>query len=406
MMALEVPAADRTRPTSDPPLKRVSVLVYTETVFGREVHAGIQNYRHETERTESWLLLERLLHEEEPARRIEQERPDGVIAQAFDAELAKQIDATDVPWVNIGDRLPDVRAPLITTNDELVGRMAAEHLVQRGVRHFGFVSNGWVYAGLRYEAFSEYLRERDYTAEHIESEPIASWWQGPPEEVQRELDRVSDWLKALPKPAGLFCANDYYAKAINSLCTQQGIDVPQQLLILGCDNDELMCGSMRPPLSSIQLNAERIGYEAAAALGRLMAGDGSVPYVTTVEPIGLVPRMSTELVAVEDELVRNALLFIEAHACAGINVDDVAKNAGISRRLLELRFSKALRQSPAYEIRRRRIERAMELLRDTDWKIAQIAEEAGFNNPGQFATTFRKWTGSAPMAYRKQFSRP
>ncbi len=401
MNASEVPKPEHVEHSPRPPLKRVSVLVYTETVFGREVHAGIQDYRHEISRQQNWHLIERLLVEVKPEQRVRIDRPDGIIAQVFDVDLARRIDEVGIPWVNIGDRIPELEVPLITTNDHEVGRAAAEYLAQSGVRQFGFVSNGWAYAKLRYEAFSAYMQGLGLVCEYIEAEPIASW-NATPEQMEHANERVSGWLVSQPKPLGVFCCNDYFARAVNDLCARAGLDVPQQVMILGVDNDDLMCGSMQPSMSSIQLNAEHIGYRAAATLDRLMKGENSLPMVDAVDPIGIVPRMSTELVAIDDEIVRNALLFIQENACAPINVDDVAKRVGISRRLLELRFNKALNKSPAHEIRRQRLERAMELLRDTDWPVGRIAKVAGFNSPGRFATAFRKKVGITPLAYRKQ----
>ncbi len=376
-------------------------MVYRESMYGREAVAGIRAYCQEIKRDDPWFLLTRRTFDDLPLQQIANDHPDGVIAQIFSNEIAEQINATGIPWVNIGDSLDLPHPPLSTSNNPMVGQIAAEHLLNLGVCHFGFVCNSQRYSKQRHAGFVQRLEEEGYECSRFDFSKIISWNESP-ELLEQITENAAEWLEALPKPVGVFCSNDDYAQAINDVCARHGLSVPQQVLILGVDNDDLMCEATHPTLSSIQLNAEQIGYQAAAVLDRMMAGDKGVPRVTTVDPVGLVPRMSTELIAVEDEIVRRALIFIQENACGAINVDHVAADAGISRRLLELRFSKALRHSPAHEIRRRRIERAMELLRDTDWPIARIAEAAGFNSPGRFATAFRNWNGTPPLAYRKQ----
>ncbi len=392
------PLHDRRDAHGEKRISRVVVFVSMATVFGRELVAGLRSFANELPNGDHWFTLVRS-GVNNYGEQIELDQPDGVIAQVFREEHAAIIDATGVKWVNVGGDLPNHDCPWVVTDDTRIGQLAGEELIHRGLQHYLFLGNGLSFSGERERAFTQTLAARGYAAEHLEFE---QYLLATSRELSEAMDLAVERLTSLPKPLGVFCCNDAFASFMLEVCYRAGLRVPEDVALIGVDNDELLCDSVYPTLSSIQPDAERIGYEAGAALCGLLNGDAGVPRKAVVPPIGVIPRMSTDLLATTDEAVTKAMKYIQQNACEGINVDDVAQNAAISRRLLEIKFKQVLKQTPAHEIRRVRIERAMELLRSTDWAISRVAQTAGFGNPGRFATTFREWVGESPKAFRER----
>lgn len=381
-----------------PQITRVVVFVSMATVFGRELVAGLRAFANELPAGNHWFTLVRS-NVDDYAEQIALDQPDGVVVQVFNDQDAEKLDASGVKWVNVGGALPQRDAPWLVTDDAKVGRLAAQELIQRGLQHYMFLGNGLSFSDIREQSFREALAERSYTAEHMEFEQFLLTTS---RELSEAMDQAVDKLRSLSLPMGVFCCNDAFASFMLEVCYRAGVRVPEDVALIGVDNDELLCDSVYPTLSSIQPDAERIGYAAGEALHGMLNGKDDVPRKTVVPPIGVIPRMSTDLLATTDEAVTRAMKFIQLNAANGISVDDVAQNVAISRRLLEIKFKQVLKQTPAHEIRRVRIERAMELLRSTDWAIARVADAAGFGNPGRFATTFREWVGESPKAFRER----
>ena len=213
---------------------------------------------------------------------------------------------------------------------------------------------------------------------------------------------MARWLQSLPKPLGLMACNDDRARQVAEACKLADVSVPGQLGIIGADNDEVVCGLSDPPLSSIAVNFDRAGYEAAGTLDSLMAGRVPVPGRILARATHVVVRRSTDFVAVEDDAVAKALRFIRA-AIRGqeLNVGVVARNAGVSRRLLETRFRRELGYSVLDEIRRVRTDKIAQLLVETLMPVREIAEALGFADIRHFARYFRSAKGMSPLAYRK-----
>ena len=219
---------------------------------------------------------------------------------------------------------------------------------------------------------------------------------------EHEQPVLADWLVALPKPVGVMACNDDRGREVLEACRVAGLRVPEEVAVVGVDNDELLCELADPPLSSVVLNAEAGGYRAAALLDQMMRGRNRKPQRLLVEPMHVVARRSTDIVALDDPEVAAAVHFIQDHATEPIGVSDIVEEVMISRRALELRFQRAIGRTPHAEIRRVRLERATRLLVETDLPITRVAEVSGFGQASYLSQVFSQAFGSTPARYRRR----
>jgi LacI family transcriptional regulator len=219
--------------------------------------------------------------------------------------------------------------------------------------------------------------------------------------MQREGELVW-WLQSLPKPVGLMACNDLRAHQVLMACDENDLAVPEEVAVIGVDNDEAICGLSRPPLSSIDQNAEEVGYQAAALLDRLMQGGAPPQEKLIVEPSSVVARQSTDVVAVADADVAAALHHIREHACDGLSVNELLASVAMSRRTLERRFASLLGRSPKDEIARVQVGHVKRLLTMTDYPLAKIAQLTGFGYVESMCVLFKNMVGQTPGQYRRQ----
>jgi LacI family transcriptional regulator len=217
-------------------------------------------------------------------------------------------------------------------------------------------------------------------------------------DVQHEL---TVWLESLEKPLGLMAANDARARHVLEACRAIGLRVPEDVAVLGVDNDEVICELTDPPLSSIEHGAANLGYQAAALLDRLMAGKKAKKLKTLIAPKEVVTRRSTDILAIEDHEVATAMAFIHRNRCTPIRISDVVEAVQVSRSTLETRFKAVTGRTMHGEIQRLQIDRARSMLATTDLPIKQISALAGFANVHYMTTIFRQSTGWTPAEYRK-----
>jgi LacI family transcriptional regulator len=215
---------------------------------------------------------------------------------------------------------------------------------------------------------------------------------------QREL---AAWVRSLPKPAGVFCCYDIRGRQILEACRSINLRVPDDVAVIGVDNDQVLCELAEPPLSSVIPDTRRTGYLAAQLLEKLMSGRAVQPTMNLVEPLGIATRQSTDVLAIEDQEVSAAVQFIRNHACEGITVDRVLDAVPISRRMLERRFKRIVGRTPHDEIVRVQVERARQMLRGTDLPLKTIAERIGLRHGEYLSVLFKRATGIAPGAYRR-----
>ena len=377
--------------------RRVAVLVDTSTTWGREVIAGIHRY---SRGKHGWQLFV------EP-RGVEQRRwlppgwkGDGVIARVGFSDLAKRLRALKLPVVNVsGIALARVDFPRVVSDQVAAAGMAAGHLMDRGFKHFAYFSLlGLEYVAEHQQAFVDSLRLEGHGCEVYAVQPQL----GAEPDWNLDMKRLGKWLSGLPKPLAVFTWNSSSARELIYACMHAGLAVPEEVAVLSGSDDDLFCEVTPVPISAVQLGCEQIGYRAAEELDEMMNIPGHVPAGDVlIPPQGVVDRRSTDTLAVEDPAMVKALRFIRENPARVMQVDDVARHAGLCRRALELRFQQLLGRSPASEIRRVRMDRAIELLQRTTLSVATVAERSGFSSPEYMASVFRAHLGTTPLHYRK-----
>ena len=217
---------------------------------------------------------------------------------------------------------------------------------------------------------------------------------------KQDQTQLVEWLRSLPKPVGIFATNDLRGQHVLDACGRDNVAVPEQAAVIGVDNDELLCGLCNPPLSSVIPNPERIGYEAASWLDRLMQGETTAVMEVEVPPKGVAVRQSSDVFAVSDPTVAAALRFIRERACYGVTVQEVLGHLAVSRSWLERSFRKLLNRSPQAEIRNVQLKRCKELLRTTTLSLEKIAQLTGFEHPEYMNVVFKREVGETPGRFR------
>jgi len=312
----------------------------------------------------------------------------GLLGHFSEKVLLEHVRRARVPAVDISPAQPHVRLPRVSTDDLAVGRLAAAHLLSLGLSQFAFFGTSDHYSRLREEGFKQALAAAGLPCHVLHNGAGAA-------------DALEQWLRRLPKPLGVLASTDGRALDILAACRKLGLPVPASVAVLGVDNDEVFCELANPTLSSIALSTQRIGYEAARLLDRLMAGGAPETPALLVPPAGVVARRSTDLPLIFDADVAAAVRYISLHVRDHLQVADVLREVPVSRRSLEQRFRKALGRTPAAEIRRAQIEVAKQMLSETDESMARVAKAAGFSNAKQFGASFHHETGEAPRQYRR-----
>jgi LacI family transcriptional regulator len=374
----------------------VALIVETSVIYGRQILMGICRY---LRAHGSWsaFLDERELRTPPPAW-LSHWRGDGVICRSTNAEWARVFRRRKLPVVDLNDLYLDLGLPRIGSDMHAIGRLGAEHLRERGFRHLAF-------CGFSGEAWSEQRRDGFAAALRDLPEPVGVYespWAGLRKHPwQEERNRIARWLRALPRPLAIMACNDVRGQHVLDACKHLGARVPDEIAVVGVDNAQTFCELCDPPLSSVMPNAERIGFEAAQLLDRLMAGAKAPAENLLIEPLEVVTRQSSDVFAVEDPLVSRAARFIRDHACRGIKVSDVLSEVNCSRSVLERRFREQIGRSPQAAIREVQLRRIRQLLAETDWKLPRIAEAAGIDNPEYLSVVFKRETGRTPNQFRQ-----
>ena len=356
----------------------------------------------------SWqvLHLERGVAESLPVF-IQTWKGDGVLCRLENDETASAVESLDLPTVDLRGvyRLPG--SAVFDTDPTSVAKMAAEHLWERGYRNFAFCGFRRIgFSEQRSEAFASFLAERDINpAIHVSSSRGGKMRaNAPAEEIYGEvhMQRLVPWLKSLPKPVGVLACNDVRGRQVINACELAGLKVPDDVAIVGVDNDEVLCELSNPPLSSVVPDTYRLGFQGAEMLDGLMNGRAQPPEATVlIPPINVHTRLSTDFLAIDDPELVAALRYIRNSACTGINVDDVVRHCKISRSTLERRFIKYLGIGPKEQLMRVRFERVKSLLRETDHDLLQIAQLTGFRTKAHLITAFQNYAGTTPGQYRQ-----
>jgi LacI family transcriptional regulator len=383
-------------------IPKVVLLIESSRESGRALLRGIASYAYHRG---PWSFYWEPGGFEKTRRRPGALEADGVIARDVDMAPREQGLVRRLPGVVIGHRHTEVpgKANVVTDSAAIAG-MAAEHLMGCGFRHFGFCGyRNASWSAARRDVFAAKIRRAGFEVRIHEVHEVRPDRIAQPEKKTRES--IVRWLRAAPRPIGLMACNDDLGKEIVEACRQAGLRVPDDAAVIGADNDEVVCGLSNPPLSSVAINFERAGYEAAGVLDHLMRGASHVPERIIVRASHVVPRQSTDILAVEDAGLAKALRFIRDHARSGATVEATARAAGLSRRVLEKRFREYLKHSALEEIRRVRTDQIARMLVETELPVSQIAETLGFEDMRHVARYFRAGKGLSPLAYRKTHGR-
>jgi LacI family transcriptional regulator len=324
---------------------------------------------------------------------------DGILTVLdYQADLVRFIRAATVPVVDLSLNRQDVPLPRVVGDNRLIGQMAAEHFLERGFRHFAWHANHTQPAAeARYAGFAETLEEEVLVCERWIWEP---GHRRPGDLWLAKCRWLTQKLQAMPKPGAVFAFRDADAANVLDACRATGLAVPEDVAILGVDNNDLICETQSVPLSSVHHDLERLGYDGAALLDRLMEGAMAPREPILIPPRGIVTRRSSEGLAVRHEPCRRAVKLLQQHFSRNIGVEDAVRASGLSRRGLEKAFRDHVGRSVGEELGRIRLAKVKELLLRTAMPVADIAAATGFHTPQYLNNVFRKATGLTPRKYR------
>ncbi|ACB75598.1 transcriptional regulator, AraC family [Opitutus terrae PB90-1] len=324
----------------------------------------------------------------------------GVISRHTTPALARVCAEQKLPLVDLNDCPPLDGVAKIRPDNLALGHLGAEHFLERGYRYFGFsgfADQGW--SGERRDGFVEALALAGHSCDVQDVAypgDLTPFWDA------RQIATLSPWLKRIPKPCAIMACNDMRALQVISAAQTAGFLVPEEVAVLGTNNDTIRCELAYPPLSSVATNAFQSGYQAAEHLAALMAGETAELLDRRIEPLGVVTRQSTDILAMGDRNVAAAVSYIREHACHGICVEQVLKQAFASRSQLEKKFRRYIGRSPQAEIRRVQVAKIRQLLFETNFPLKKIAELAGFEHVEYMCVVFKRLTGDSPGNYRKK----
>ena len=385
-----------------PKIRKVILLITPSREFTRGLLRGIAKYS----RIQGLWAFYRPLDYREPKGKerllplMKTWDPDGILMR--EPHKIEEIIAMGVPAISC----PYTRAKIpgianIMTDHISVGKMGAEHLLKRGFQRFAYCGfDDWWWSRKRGESYDKTVAGAGYST-YFYKQPKAktkrTW--------DKELPIIADWLLTLPKPIGLMACNDDRGEWVIEACKIAGLSVPDEIAIIGVDNDQLICDLCNPPLSSIVLNVEKAGYEAAALLDKMMAGEKIDNSEIHIQPTHVAVRQSTDSLAIDDSDVVAAIRFIRQHSKDVIQVNDVVNVVTLSRRVLEKRFRSILGHSIHDEIRRVRVEQIIQMLAETEMSISEIAQVLGFPDVAHVSRYFSKEKGMSPLTYCKKYLR-
>jgi LacI family transcriptional regulator len=375
--------------------RRVALLIEASNAYARGLLEGIAAYvRHH----QSWsIYLPEQRRGDAPPPSFSRWHGDGLIARIETAVLAEAVRRLGLPTIDVSAAREIPAIPWVETDDELIARLAIDHFLERGYRHLAYCGDPrFNWSKWRCEHFRRLADEAGATCQlYGAGGPLPVSWQA-------EHAKLVRWVTTLPRPVGILACYDIKAQQLLDACRDAGAAVPEEVAVLGVDNDPVLCELSDPPLSSVIPDARRTGYLAAELLDRWMAGERVPAEAHRISPRGIQTRQSTDVLAIDDEAIAAVVRLIRQHACEGISVADLLREVPLSRRVLESRFMRYMGRSPHAEILRVKLSRAKQLLLETDLSVAAIAGLAGFEHPEYLSVAFKRETGFRPHAFRRQ----
>jgi LacI family transcriptional regulator len=378
-------------PTGRP---HVALLIETSLASGRDILRGIARYVREHT---PWSLYHEAhgLTEAVPSW-LNRWRGDGIIARIQTPAMAEAIAGTGIPAIDVLGVIPDLPLPLVHVDNHAIARVAAEHLLERGLRHFGFFGiEGENWSVERWASFKAAVAPAEASKYELSREATG---RRPWERVENHLAR---WVGSLPKPVGILVCSDQRGPQLLEACRRAGVAVPDEVAVIGVDNDETLCDVCHPPLSSVEAGHVSVGYEAACLLNDLLQGASPPSRPVLIAPQQVVARLSTEMLAIDDSALASALRIIRERAHQGLTVNTLAREVGTSRSVLQRRFRARLGRSIHQAILAAKLKTAQELLTKTTLPLATVAERTGFKHQEYMGAVFKARLGKTPAAVRK-----
>jgi len=318
---------------------------------------------------------------------------DGVITAYGEYEILDTLKQSGIPTVTISGNLKETPVPRVTTNNELVGEIGAQHLLDLPISNFAFISErDSAYSQERQDGFTSVINSAGYTLRlHTLTDTD-----------NQDLIRgdLLEFLAELPKPTGIMADHDKTALNIIAACQGAGISIPGDITVIGVNNNDIICDMSYPSLTSIELDAQRLGFESARMLEQIMSGEKPDITDLKIPPVAVVERSSTNLLHQGDEAISVSLRYIHTQAHRFLKVSDVVRASCVSRRTLEKRFKEKLGRTIYDEIQNAHLKRAKYLLHNTDWSLRRIARESGYNETSRFHESFKRVFGQTPQEYK------
>ncbi len=383
---------------------RVALLIESSRTYGRGILRGIACYAH-VHGPWSFFTVERDLHGGVPPI-LTTWKGDGIIARIENRGMAEKLRKLGCPVIDVLGQNVFKGVPSFDTDAEVVAQLAVNFFLKAGFRHFAYVGYpGIPFSDKRRAAFARFLLEHGHKLRVLPHNPVgeeSKHIQAIEQEGISAEGAIARWLQQQPHPLAVLACNDVRAQQVLNACREHDLRVPDQVAVMGVDNDDVLCALCEPPLTSIEPDTERLGYEAAEMLARMMKGDRDVPAKKQIPPTRLIERVSTDIVAIEDPITVQAVRFIRDNIGSGIAVKDVLAQVQRSRTDLEQRFRRALKRSIRAELLRCRLDRVSSLLQETNLNLTEIARKSGFSSGAHLCRLFQKHYRQSPTEYRKR----
>ena len=390
-------AKERDQPPKNTPTSRRRVAIVMSDIFLQRVTPGLIPFVHDRQ---DYSVIDIQRPVGEILRLLEILRPVGLLTESLPYKTERLL-ALRLPTIIADSDHIYPGTISLDVDDWKVGEQAAVHLLDVGFRHFAFFGNLTEYSQQRQEGYTRKLREAEFkTAVYIEPERSSGRYL---EFHHLRPQKLVGWLRSLPRPAALFAAHDPLGRLIAEVCLENGIAVPEEISIVGANDDKLVCNLSSPPLSSVGIPWTLIGKMLGELMDELILDKKRGGRAIRVQPESVTTRESSRLTAVDDAQLRRALNYMQENYREPISVKSVCAALKINRRTLELKCQSHLGRSPHDEIVRLKVARAKALLTQTERGMEWIAQESGFINAERLCVVFRASTGEPPSAYRRRF---
>lgn len=384
----------------NPQQRRVALMVESSWSSGRQILQGIVEF---SRQVGYWSIFYEPSHFY-PSLPVwfENWQGDGVIGRIRNPIMAEKLIQRGLPVVDVLDNVNSTGFPVVKCDDWAIGKLAAHHLMEHGIREFAYCGmQGPLWSTMRSDAFKQTITRAGYLV-HMHQLPRAggkAWFS------ERTQTRLIQWIADLPKPIGIMAAYDWVAQKVLDACRHLQVMVPEEVAVIGVDNDTTVCETCEPMLSSIVTRHDRVGFHAAELLDQLMQGKPKPSVPLIVEHPSIVTRQSTNTQTISDPDIADAVRFIRDHAFGEISVSDVAAHVALSYSKLTRRFRRVLLRSVHDEITRVRLDRVRELLAETRMTLVQIAEATGFRHQEYLGSVFKSKTGMTLKQFRDENGR-